>query len=105
MNVPGIRLQRLVEDLGTTLLEVIEAAGPLEAEVTGATIFDANDDLLISPGELLLGVGVATQAETADLIRAAGQAARRGPGREGAGAGQRRAARGRARATASRCSA
>jgi hypothetical protein len=68
MTLPGIRLQRLVDDLGTTLLEVIEAPGPLEAEVTGATIFDAHDDLLISPGELLLGVGVATEAEMTDLI-------------------------------------
>ena len=68
MTLPGIRLQRLVDDLGTTLLEVIEAPGPLEAEVTGATIFDAHDDLLISPGELLLGVGVATEAEMSDLI-------------------------------------
>jgi hypothetical protein len=73
MNVPGVRLQRLVEDLGTTLLEVIEAPGPLDAEVTGATIFDAHDDLLISPGELVLGVGVATQAATSDLIRRLGK--------------------------------
>jgi hypothetical protein len=68
MTRPGIRLQRLVDDLGTTLLEVIEASRPLEAEVTGAAIFDAHDDLLVSPGELLLGVGVATQAEMTDLI-------------------------------------
>src|ERR1700733_8401034 len=73
MKVPGVRLQRLVEDLGTTLLEVIEAPGPLDAEVTGATIFDAHDDLLISPGELVLGVGVATQAATSDLIRRLGK--------------------------------
>src|SRR5580704_11794576 len=73
MKVPGVRLQRLVEDLGTTLLEVIEAPGPLDAEVTGATIFDANDDLLISPGELVLGVGVATQAATGNLIRRLGK--------------------------------
>lgn len=73
MKVPGVRLQRLVEDLGTTLLEVIEAPGSLDAEVTGATIFDANDDLLISPGELVLGVGVATQAATGDLIRRLGK--------------------------------
>src|ERR1700689_652324 len=73
MKVPGVRLQRLVEDLGTTLLEVIEAPGSLDAEVTGATIFDANDDLLISPGELVLGVGVATQAATGNLIRRLGK--------------------------------
>jgi hypothetical protein len=73
MSLPGVRLQRLVEDLGTTLLEVIEADGPLDAEVTGAAIFDAHDDLLISRGELLLGVGVATQAEMSELIRRLGR--------------------------------
>ena len=62
-----------MDDLGTTLLEVIEAPRPLEAEVTGAAIFDVHDDLLISPGELLLGVGVATQAEMTDLIGRLGQ--------------------------------
>jgi hypothetical protein len=74
MTLPGIRLQRLVDDLGTTLLEVIEAPGPLEAEVTGAAIFDAHDELLISPGDLLLGVGVATQAQMTDLIVRLGKA-------------------------------
>ena len=68
MSLPGIQLQRLVDDLGVTLLEVIEAPGPLDAEVTGAAIFDAHDDPLISPGELLLGVGVATEAEMTALI-------------------------------------
>jgi PucR C-terminal helix-turn-helix domain/Purine catabolism regulatory protein-like family/GGDEF-like domain len=66
--LPGARLQRLIDDLGTTLLEVIEAHGPLDVQVTGVTIFDAHDDFFISPGELLLGVGVATQAEMASLI-------------------------------------
>jgi len=66
--LPGARLQRLVDDLGTTLLEVIAAHGPLDAEVTGITIFDPHDDLLISPGELLLGVGVAAQAQMTELI-------------------------------------
>jgi DNA-binding PucR family transcriptional regulator len=66
--LPGARLQRLIDGLGTTLLEVIEAHGPLDVEVTGVTIFDAHDDFFISPGELLLGVGVATQAEMASLI-------------------------------------
>jgi hypothetical protein len=96
MTLPGIRLQRLVDDLGTTLLEVIEASGPLEAEVTGATIFDAHDDLLISPGDLLLGVGVASQAEMADLIARLGKvgaAALVVKAREEVGAGLRQAVR------------
>jgi hypothetical protein len=73
MALPGARLQRLVDALGTTLLDVIEAPGSLDAEVTGVTIFDPHDDLLISPGELLLGVGVGTDAEITDLIRRLGR--------------------------------
>lgn len=69
MPVPGAKLQRLVDALGTTLLDVIEAPGPLESEVTGVTIFDAHDDLLIAPGELLLGVGVLADTDITDLIR------------------------------------
>lgn len=70
---PGVRLQRLVEALGTTLLDVIEAPESLDAEVAGVTIFDAHDDLLISPGELVLGVGIATDAEITDLVRRLGK--------------------------------
>jgi len=73
MTLPGIQLQRLVDDLGTTLLEVIETPGPLDAEVSGVAIFDAHDDLLISPGEVLLGVGVATEAEMTALIERLGK--------------------------------
>jgi hypothetical protein len=69
MPAPGAKLQRLVDALGTTLLDVIEAPGPLDSEVTGVTIFDAHDDLLIAPGELLLGVGVVADADITDLIR------------------------------------
>jgi hypothetical protein len=68
MALPGIRLQRVVDDLGTSLLEVIETPGPLEAEVTAVTIFDVHDELLISPGELVLGAGLGTQAEVTELI-------------------------------------
>ena len=73
MALPGIQLRRLVDDLGTTLLEVIETPGPLDAEVTGVAIFDAHDDLLVSPGELLLGVGVATESEMTALIERLGK--------------------------------
>lgn len=70
---PGARLQRLVDDLGSTLLEVIEAPGPLDAVVTGVTIFDPHDDLVVSPGELVPGVGIAAGAELPGLVRRLGQ--------------------------------
>jgi hypothetical protein len=73
MAVSGARLQRLVDNLGTTLLEVIEAPGPLDTVVTGVTIFDPHDDLLVSAGELLLGVGVAAEVDLLDLIRRLGR--------------------------------
>lgn len=69
-----VRLQRLVDDLGGTLLEVIEGAQALEAEVTGVTIFDPRDELVIWPGELVLGVGLNSEVEIIDLIRKLGAA-------------------------------
>jgi hypothetical protein len=69
LTVSRPRLHELIDDLGSTLLEVIEAPGPLDTEVTGVTIFDPNDDLLVSPGELLLGVGVAAQPAIDALLR------------------------------------
>jgi sugar diacid utilization regulator len=65
---PRERLQRLVDDLGSTLLKVLDATGPLHAEVTGVVIFDPHDDLLVAPGELVLGVGVEGEAETVALV-------------------------------------
>jgi hypothetical protein len=65
---PRERLQRLVDELGSTLLRVIYAPGPLDAEVTGIAIYDPHDDLLVAPGELVLGVGVGDGAQTAALV-------------------------------------
>ena len=73
MAAPGARLQQLVDDLGSTFLEVIEAPGPLDAVVTGVTIFDPHDDLVVSPGELVLGVGIAADADLPSLIRRLGR--------------------------------
>lgn len=62
------RLQRLVDDLGGSLLDVIEAPASLDIEVTGASIYDPRDGLLICAGELLLGVGVGTDEQICDLV-------------------------------------
>lgn len=68
MSQPRERLQRLVDELGSTLLRVIHAPGPLDAEVTGIAIYDPHDDLLVAPGELVLGVGIGDGAQTAALV-------------------------------------
>jgi len=65
---PRPRLQRLVDDLGSTLLRVIHAPAGLDDEVTGIAIYDPHDDLLVAPGELVLGVGVGGGEETAALV-------------------------------------
>jgi hypothetical protein len=68
VSQPRERLQRLVDELGSTLLRVIHAPGPLDAEVTGIAIYDPHDDLLVTPGELVLGVGVGDGAQAAALV-------------------------------------
>ncbi|MGI5490174.1 helix-turn-helix domain-containing protein [Microtetraspora malaysiensis] len=73
-NQAHIRLQQLVDDLGATLLEAITPTESLDTEVTGITIYDPHDELPICPGELVLGVGVATEAEINSLITRLGPA-------------------------------
>lgn len=72
MSHPGVRLQRVTDDLGCTLLEIIEAPGPLDAPVNGVTIFDPHDDLALYSGALVLGVGLENPSETAALLRRLG---------------------------------
>jgi len=47
---PRARLSRIVEDLGSSLLDVVAAPGALDAEVTGVHIYDPLDELLVPPG-------------------------------------------------------
>jgi hypothetical protein len=66
---PRANLQRILEDLGRTVLDLAASPGRLDAEVTGVAIYDPLDELDLSPGGMLLGVGInAHDAGQADTI-------------------------------------
>ncbi|MGW4201880.1 PucR family transcriptional regulator [Streptomyces sp. NPDC004726] len=76
MNRPNPSLRRIVDDLGSTVLDVVAAPpGDLEAEITGVHIYDPLDELLVTPGTLLLAVGVEGGERIRALLRAAAPAA------------------------------
>ena len=72
---PRAGLSRIVEDLGSSLLDVVASPGPLGAEVTGVHIYDPLDELLVPPGGILLAVGVQGAEPIRALLEAAGPAA------------------------------
>lgn len=65
---------RVLDDLGATLLEVVAAPDDLDLDVSGISLYDPYDELLVGPGDLLLGVGVRGVEQTAHLLRALGAA-------------------------------
>ena len=67
------KLSRVLDDLGRTLLDVVASPGDLDAELTGVLIYDPDDDLVVSPGELVLGVGVRDAESVVDLLRRLGE--------------------------------
>ncbi|GAA0829626.1 helix-turn-helix domain-containing protein [Streptosporangium amethystogenes subsp. fukuiense] len=74
-NRPRASLQRILEDLGSTVLDVAASPGELDAEVTGVHIYDPLDELLLPEGGLLLAVGVDRAEQICALLDAAGPAA------------------------------
>ncbi|AYY12204.1 PucR family transcriptional regulator [Actinobacteria bacterium YIM 96077] len=71
---PRATLGRVIDDLGSTLIEVI--AGDVDAgtEVGGVAIHDPIDPPVMPEGTLLLGVGLAGAEEIAGVLREAGAA-------------------------------
>ncbi|MEV0586994.1 helix-turn-helix domain-containing protein [Nonomuraea sp. NPDC050310] len=65
---PRASLRRLLEDLGSTVLDVAVPPADLDTEVTGVHIFDPHDELHLPPGTLLLAVGVRSAQELLDLL-------------------------------------
>jgi hypothetical protein len=49
-NRPRASLRRILEDLGSTVLDVAASPGELDAEVTGVHIYDPLDELLLPAG-------------------------------------------------------
>lgn len=74
-NRPRASLGRILQDLGTTVLDVAASPGDLDAEVTGVHIFDPLDELIVPTGGILLAVGVRGAAEICSLIERAPAAA------------------------------
>ncbi|MEU0484186.1 helix-turn-helix domain-containing protein [Streptosporangium sp. NPDC006013] len=74
-NRPRASLQRILEDLGSSVLDVAASPGELDAEVTGVHIYDPLDELLLPEGSILLAVGVDRAEQICALLDAAGPAA------------------------------
>ncbi|WP_248958904.1 PucR family transcriptional regulator [Sphaerisporangium perillae] len=72
---PRASLRRILEDLGSTVLDVAASPGELDAEVTGVHIYDPLDELLLAEGSLVLAVGVQSAERVCALLDAAGPAA------------------------------
>ncbi|WP_157248231.1 helix-turn-helix domain-containing protein [Nonomuraea typhae] len=64
-------VHRILEYLGSSVLDVAAAEGDLDAEVTGVHIHDPADEPLVPPGALVLGVGVVGARQLRDLLGAA----------------------------------
>lgn len=74
-NRPRASLGRILQDLGTTVLDVAASPGDLDTEVTGVHIFDPLDELIVPQGGIVLAVGVRGAAEICHLIEHAPSAA------------------------------
>ncbi|GAA1217283.1 helix-turn-helix domain-containing protein [Microbacterium maritypicum] len=66
---PRASLGRVIEDLGTTLLEVVSGAADDDAEIETVVIHDVLDDAMPMRGALVLGVGLSDPDEIAALLR------------------------------------
>lgn len=65
---PRASLGRILEDLGTTLLDVVFGTADHEAVVDTVVIHDALDDTMPMRGALVLGVGITGDDDALDLI-------------------------------------
>ncbi|MER6513010.1 helix-turn-helix domain-containing protein [Nonomuraea sp. NPDC001636] len=71
---PRASLERILFDLGSTVLDVAASPGDLDTEVTGVHIYDPLDELYVPPGGLLLAVGVQGATAICGLLDAAREA-------------------------------
>lgn len=70
---PRAHLSRVLDDLGSTLLDVVAAPPDLDPVVRGVVLYDPLDDLSCAHGELLLGVGVRSTQQIVDLLHRLGR--------------------------------
>ncbi|MER6948382.1 helix-turn-helix domain-containing protein [Nonomuraea sp. NPDC000554] len=64
-----ISLDRVLDELGVTLVDLIAGDPRAAPEVTGVAILDPHDDLVLSDGTMVLGVGVREPGEVLALFR------------------------------------
>ncbi|WP_240771461.1 helix-turn-helix domain-containing protein [Nocardioides sp. GY 10113] len=69
---PRASLGRVLDDLGDSLLELVAGDPAHEGEIGGVVIHDPDDEPVLPPGALVVGVGVPA-AELPDLVRAVGR--------------------------------
>lgn len=72
---PRTGLARVLDDLGTTLIDLVRGDPSRSADIGGVVIHDPDDDQVLPPSALVLGVGVRNPAEVLDLLGASGAAA------------------------------
>ncbi|MGW5265312.1 PucR family transcriptional regulator [Microbispora sp. NPDC004025] len=72
---PRASLRRVLEDIGSTVLDVAASPGDLDAEVTGVHIHDPLDEPPLQEGALVLAVGVDSAERIRALLDAAGPVA------------------------------
>ncbi|MCP2243845.1 PucR family transcriptional regulator [Lentzea aerocolonigenes] len=72
---PRTGLARVLDDLGTTLIDLVRGDPSRSADIGGVVIHDPDDDQVLPPSALVLGVGVRNPAEILDLLGASGAAA------------------------------
>ena len=70
---PRSSLGRIVHDLGTTLLERVDAVSDESRLVGEVVIHDPADDLVISPDACVLGVGIVDAADMEELLQQLGR--------------------------------
>ncbi|WP_166353106.1 helix-turn-helix domain-containing protein [Phytoactinopolyspora limicola] len=71
---PRATLGRVLDDLGSTLLEVLAGEVQPSTEVGGVVIYDPLDPPVLTDNTLVLGVGLSAPEEVAEVLRTIGKA-------------------------------
>jgi DNA-binding PucR family transcriptional regulator len=76
---PRTGLARVLDDLGTTLIDLVRGDPSRAGDIGGVVIHDPHDDQVLPPSALVLGVGVREPAEILDQLSGAAALVVRGP--------------------------
>lgn len=66
---PLLTLERMLEDLGSTFLAPLAEVPEPTRRVTGVSVYDPLDDMLVSPGLVVLGVGLSEGPDLVGVLR------------------------------------